>query len=110
MGQGGRGEEAGGERRARRYAEQRLEDEVAAALGHGAMDGGASALVGSRKELELGHAEIERRLARQMAAARSSRLMSALSRGGRRLCTLAPRLRVLQLDRSGERRRVIRVG
>ena len=41
------------------------------------------------KKLELGHAEIERRLARQMAmAARSSRLMSALSRGGRRLCTV----------------------
>src|ERR1700743_1429242 len=40
------------------------------------------------KKLELGHAEIERRLARQMAmAARSSRLLSALSRGGRRLCT-----------------------
>lgn len=41
------------------------------------------------KKLELGHAEIERRLARQMAmAARSSRLLSALSRGGRRLCTI----------------------
>ncbi|HEY2054507.1 MAG TPA: hypothetical protein VGH14_11285 [Solirubrobacterales bacterium] len=41
------------------------------------------------KKLELGHAEIERRLARQMAmAARSSRLMSALSRGGRRLCVV----------------------
>jgi hypothetical protein len=41
------------------------------------------------KKLELGHAEIERRLARQIAmAARSSRLMSALSRGGRRLCTV----------------------
>jgi hypothetical protein len=39
------------------------------------------------RKLELGHAEIERRLARQMAmAARSSRLMTALSRGGRRLC------------------------
>jgi hypothetical protein len=39
------------------------------------------------KKLALGHAEIERRLARQMAmATRSSRLMSALSRGGRRLC------------------------
>jgi hypothetical protein len=44
-----------------------------------------SALV--ERKLELGHAEIERRLARQMAmAARSSRVMSALSRGGRRLC------------------------
>jgi hypothetical protein len=41
------------------------------------------------KKLDLGHAEIERRLARQMAmAARSSRLMSALSRGGRRLCVV----------------------
>ncbi len=41
------------------------------------------------KKLELGHAEIERRLARQTAAAaRSSRLMSALSRGGRRLCVV----------------------
>lgn len=41
------------------------------------------------RKLELGHAEIERRLARQMAvAARSSRLMSALSRGGRRLCVV----------------------
>jgi hypothetical protein len=41
------------------------------------------------KKLELGHAEIERRLARQMAmAARSSRLMSALSRGSRRLCSV----------------------
>jgi hypothetical protein len=41
------------------------------------------------KKLELGHAEIERRLARQMAmAARSSRLMSALSGGGRRLCVV----------------------
>jgi hypothetical protein len=41
------------------------------------------------KKLELGHAEIERRLARQMAmATRSSRLMTALSRGGRRLCTI----------------------
>jgi len=39
------------------------------------------------KKLGLGHAEIERRLARQMAmATRSSRLMSALSRGRRRLC------------------------
>jgi hypothetical protein len=41
------------------------------------------------RKLELGHAEIERRLARQMAAAaRSSRLMTALSRGGRRLCVV----------------------
>lgn len=41
------------------------------------------------KKLELGHAEIERRLARQTAvAARASRLMSALSRGGRRLCVV----------------------
>jgi hypothetical protein len=41
------------------------------------------------RKLELGHAEIERRLARQMAiATRSSRLMSALSRGGRRLCVV----------------------
>ncbi len=41
------------------------------------------------KKLELGHAEIERRLARQIAmAARSSRVMSVLSRGGRRLCTV----------------------
>jgi hypothetical protein len=41
------------------------------------------------KKLELGHAEIERRLARQMAmATRSSQVMSALSRGGRRLCTV----------------------
>ena len=41
------------------------------------------------RKLELGHAEIERRLARQTAlAARSSRLMSALSRGGRRLCVV----------------------
>jgi hypothetical protein len=41
------------------------------------------------RKLELGHAEIERRLARQMAiAARSSRAMTALSRGGRRLCTV----------------------
>jgi hypothetical protein len=39
------------------------------------------------RKLELGHAAIERRLARQMAmATRSSRVMSALSRGGRRLC------------------------
>jgi hypothetical protein len=44
------------------------------------------------RKLELGHAEIERRLARQTAlAARSSRLMSALSRGGRRLCAVALR-------------------
>ena len=41
------------------------------------------------KKLELGHAEIERRLARQIAqATRSSRVMSALSRGGRRLCVV----------------------
>jgi hypothetical protein len=41
------------------------------------------------KKLELGHAEIERRLRRQMTmAARSSRLMSALSRGGRRPCVV----------------------
>jgi hypothetical protein len=41
------------------------------------------------RKLELGHAEIERRLARQMAiATRSSRLMSALSRGSRRLCVV----------------------
>jgi hypothetical protein len=41
------------------------------------------------KKLELGHAEIERRLARQMAvAARSSRVMTALSRGGRRFCVV----------------------
>jgi hypothetical protein len=41
------------------------------------------------RKLELGHAEIERRLARQMAmATRSSRVMSALSRGGRRLCVV----------------------
>lgn len=41
------------------------------------------------RKLELGHAEIERRLARQMAlATRSSRLMTALSRGGRRLCVV----------------------
>jgi hypothetical protein len=41
------------------------------------------------KKLELGHAEIERRLAWQMAlAGRSSRLMSALPRGGRRLCVV----------------------
>lgn len=41
------------------------------------------------RKLELGHAEIERRLARQTAlAVRSSRLMSALSRGGRRLCVV----------------------
>jgi hypothetical protein len=46
-----------------------------------------SALVA--RKLELGHAEIERRLARQMAMARrSSTLMSALSRGGRRLCVV----------------------
>jgi hypothetical protein len=39
------------------------------------------------KKLELGHAEIERRLARQIAGAtRLSRVMSTLSRGGRRLC------------------------
>lgn len=39
------------------------------------------------KKLELGHAEIEWRLRRQIAlAARSSLAMSALSRGGRRLC------------------------
>jgi hypothetical protein len=41
------------------------------------------------RKLELGHAEIERRLARQTAlAARSSRLMSALSRDGRKLCVV----------------------
>jgi hypothetical protein len=41
------------------------------------------------KKLELGHAEIERRLARQTAlATRSSRLMSTLSRGRRRLCVV----------------------
>lgn len=41
------------------------------------------------KKLELGHAEIERRLAREMAiATRSSRLLTALSRDGRRLCTV----------------------
>lgn len=41
------------------------------------------------KKLDLGHAEIERRLARQMTlATRSSRLMTALSRGGRRLCVV----------------------
>jgi hypothetical protein len=41
------------------------------------------------RKLELGHAEIERRLARQMAvAARSGRVMTALSRGGRRLCVV----------------------
>lgn len=41
------------------------------------------------RKLEMGHAEIERRLARQMAAAaRSSRVMTALSRGGRKLCVV----------------------
>ncbi|HEY2480072.1 MAG TPA: hypothetical protein VGI17_15260 [Solirubrobacterales bacterium] len=41
------------------------------------------------RKLELGHAELERRLAREMAmAARSSRVLSALSRGGRRLCVV----------------------
>jgi hypothetical protein len=41
------------------------------------------------RKLELGHAEIERRLVRQMAmATRSSRLMATLSRGGRRLCVV----------------------
>jgi hypothetical protein len=41
------------------------------------------------RKLELGHAEIERRLARQMAlATRSSRVMTALSRGARRLCVV----------------------
>jgi len=41
------------------------------------------------RKLELGHAEIERRLGRQMAiAARSSQVMTALSRGRRRLCTV----------------------
>jgi hypothetical protein len=41
------------------------------------------------RKLELGHAAIERRLARQMAAAaRSSRVMTALSRGGRKLCVV----------------------
>jgi hypothetical protein len=39
------------------------------------------------RKLELGHAEIDRRLRRQIAqATRSSRVMSALSRGGRRIC------------------------
>jgi hypothetical protein len=48
---------------------------------------GRAALVA--KKLELGHEEIERRLAREMAiAARSSQLMTALSRGRRRLCTV----------------------
>jgi hypothetical protein len=60
-------------------------------LGMGAppddLDARRAALVA--RKLELGHEEIERRLARQIAmAARSSRLMSALSRGGRRLCTV----------------------
>jgi hypothetical protein len=41
------------------------------------------------KKLELGHAEIGRRLTPQMAVvARSSRVMTALSRGGRRLCVV----------------------
>ena len=38
------------------------------------------------RKLELGHGEIERRFARQLAiSARSARLMGALSRGGRRI-------------------------
>lgn len=41
------------------------------------------------KKLELGHEELERRLARQAAVAtRSSLLMTSLSRGRRRLCTI----------------------
>jgi hypothetical protein len=39
------------------------------------------------RKLELGHAELERRLRREMAiSGRSSRVMTALSRGRRRLC------------------------
>lgn len=41
------------------------------------------------RKLELGHAEIERRLGLQMAVAtRSSAVMTALSRGARRLCVV----------------------
>jgi hypothetical protein len=40
-------------------------------------------------KVALGHAELERRLRREMAAAaRSSRMMTALSRGRRRFCTV----------------------
>jgi hypothetical protein len=41
------------------------------------------------RKLELGHQELERRLARELRiSSRSSRLMAALSRGRRRLCTI----------------------
>jgi hypothetical protein len=41
------------------------------------------------RKLELGHEELERRLARELRiSSRSSRLMTALSRGRRRLCTI----------------------
>jgi hypothetical protein len=60
-------------------------------LGMGEAPDDLAALRGAlvARKLEMGHAEIERRLGRQMAmAARSSRVMTALSRGGRRLCTV----------------------
>lgn len=41
------------------------------------------------RKLELGHEELERRLARELwISSRSSRLITALSRGRRRLCTI----------------------
>jgi hypothetical protein len=41
------------------------------------------------RKLELGHQELERRLARELRiSSRSSRLITALSRGRRRLCTI----------------------
>lgn len=53
----------------------------------GDLDARRDALVA--RKLGLGHEELERRLARELRlSARSSRLMTALSRGRRRLCTI----------------------